>query len=93
MDVVLGTPHGAELMDAGLSIASDIATAGEAGFQAQFAAWIGQRPTPPELGTPDQIAQTVMAALKGIKTTSRSLAEYRAAQARLAAVFGRALAV
>ncbi len=93
MDVVLGTPHGAELMDAGLSIACDIAIEGEAGFQAQLASWIDQRTTPPDLGTPEQIAQTLMAALKGIKQSSKTLDEYRAAQERLAAVFGRALSV
>lgn len=93
MDVVLGTPHGAELMDAGFSIAGDIAAEGEAMVQAQLASWIGRRPTPPDLGTPDQIAETLMAALKGIKSTSRNLPDYRAAQARLAVVFGRALRV
>jgi len=91
MEVVLGTPHGPELMDAGFSIAGDIATEGEARVQAQLAAWIARRPTPPDLGTPDQIAETLMAALKGIKATSKTLSDYRAAQGRLAAVFGRAL--
>lgn len=91
MAVVLGTPHGAELMDAGFSIACDIATEGEAALRAQFADWIGRRPTPPGLGSPDQIARTLMAALKGIKSASPNLDEYRAAQDHLAAVFGRAL--
>jgi AcrR family transcriptional regulator len=91
MDVVLGTPHGAELMDAGFSIAGDIAAQGEAVFQAQLTRWIAQCPTPPDLGTAEQIAETVMAALKGVKASSRTLADYRAGQARLAAMFGRAL--
>lgn len=93
MDVVLGTPHGAELMDAGFSIACDIAAEGEAGFQAKLADWFRRRGTPAVLGTPEEVAQTLMSALKGIKSSAGSLAEYRAAQLRLAAVFGRALAV
>ena len=91
MDVVLGTPHGAELMDAGFSIAGDIAAIGEAALQAKLATWIGQRPTAPDLGSPDEIAQTLMAALKGIKSASTTPSDYRAAQMRLAAAFGRAL--
>ncbi len=93
MEVVLGTPHGAELMDAGFAIGGDIAAEGEAAMQAQLARWIGTRPTPPDLGSPDQIAHIVMAALKGLKAASASIADYRAGQARLAAVFGRSLAV
>ena len=91
MEVVLGTPHGAELMDAGFSIAADIAADGEAQVQAQLTRWIAQRPSQPDLGTPADIAATLMAALKGVKSSSRSLADYRAGQARLAQVFGRAL--
>lgn len=91
MDVVLGTPHGAELMDAGFSIAADIAEVGEAALQARLAAWIGRHRTPPDLGAPDDIARTLMAALKGIKSGATGLDDYRAAQNRLAAIFGRAL--
>lgn len=91
MDVVLGTPHGAELMDAGVSIAGDIAAEGEAAFQAQLAAWLARLPLPPDLGPAPDIAETLMAALKGIKASTRDLSDYRTAQARLAAVFGRAL--
>ncbi len=91
MEVVLGTPHGAELMDAGYSIAADIAAEGEAQTEMLLAEWMARRPECPDLGTPTEIAATVMAALRGIKSASRSLADYRAAQARLALVFGRAL--
>lgn len=91
MDVVLGTPHGAELMDAGFSIAGDIAAEGEAALQALLADWIGRQAAPADLGTPADIARTLMAALKGIKSGSTDLAGYRAAQDRLAAIFGRAL--
>jgi len=90
MDVVLGTPHGAELMDAGFSIAADIAAEGEAQIEAQIAAWIARLP-PSDLGAPADIAATLMAALKGVKSSCRDLAQYRAAQTRLARVFGRAL--
>ena len=91
MDVVLGTPHGAELMDAGTSIAGDIAAEGEAAVRAQLSEWIAGRSVPPGLGTPDDIAAALIAAVKGLKSGSPTLAEYRAAQATLASVFGRAL--
>lgn len=91
MDAVLGTPHGSELMDAGFSIAGDIAAEGEAQFLAQLTAWLARRSLPPDLGDARQLATTLMASLKGIKSSSRNLAEYRAAQSSLARVFGRAL--
>ncbi|MGL6210530.1 MAG: TetR/AcrR family transcriptional regulator, partial [Paracoccaceae bacterium] len=80
MDVVLGTPHGPELMDAGFSIAGDVAAEGEAAIEGHLASWIARLRREPDLGTPVEIAQTLMAALKGIKSSSSNLTDYRAAQ-------------
>jgi len=91
MQVVLGTPHGSELMDAGTAISADIVAAGEARMQALFADWMAQNGVAQDLGTPATIAAALMLALKGLKTGAASLADYRAGQHQLARVFGRAL--
>lgn len=92
MEVVLGSPHGSELLDAGFAISSDLAAAGEAQLEALLAEWITQHGGAEDLGPATEVAATMMAALKGLKLSARSLAEYRAAQARLARMFARALA-
>lgn len=92
MEAVLTTAHGEELMDAGFSVTGDLAAAGEAQMVAAFAAWLAQRGVPDGVGTPAEVAQAIMAAVKGLKTSVRSLEEYRAGQARLARLFARALA-
>lgn len=92
MEAVLTTPHGEELMDAGFSVTGDLAAAGEARLVAALAVWLGQRPLPEGIGTAQDVAQAIMAALKGLKTSVRTLDDYRAGQARLARLFARALA-
>ncbi len=92
MEAVLTTPHGEELMDAGFSVTGDLAAAGEAEIVGAFADWLARRSLPDGVGTPAEVAQSIMAAVKGLKTTARSLQEYRAGQARLARLFARALA-
>lgn len=92
MEAVLTTAHGEELMDAGFSVTGDLAAAGEAQMVAAFAAWLARRGVPDGVGTPAEVAQAIMAAVKGLKTSVRSLEEYRAGQARLARLFARALA-
>ena len=67
-------------MDAGISIACAIASAGDAAMRAQPAARIARRPTPPDPGTPDRIADTLVAALRGIRSGNVRLADDRAAQ-------------
>jgi len=91
MDVVLGTTHGAELMDAGFAISGDIAREGEARLTGVLADWLQSRGVPEDIGQPDAIAASMMAALKGLKASVRSLGEYRAGQAQLARLFGRAI--
>jgi AcrR family transcriptional regulator len=91
MDVVIGTAHGHELLDAGIAITGDLALAWETRVAALMADWFRKRGGSPDLGSPEDVAQTLMAALKGLKTTSRNLDGHRAAQARLAAIFVRAL--
>lgn len=91
MEAVLSTPHGEELLDAGFSVTGDLAAAGEARMVAALAKWLAARPLPDGIGTASEVAQAIMAALKGLKTSVRTMAEYRAGQARLARLFARAL--
>ncbi|HMO07825.1 MAG TPA: helix-turn-helix domain-containing protein [Paracoccaceae bacterium] len=92
MDVVLGTPHGRELLDAGFAVSADLAQTAEARMARALADWIEGRGGTAALGDPEAAAATVIAALKGLKTSAASLADYRAGQAVLARMLARALA-
>jgi AcrR family transcriptional regulator len=91
MDIIFGTPHGRELLDAGISVSGTIAEQGEARLAGILAAYFGQYKLAPGAGTPAELAGTLMAALKGLKLTAADLAGYRAGQSRLAALFAMAL--
>ncbi len=91
MEVVLTTPHGAELLDAGFEVAADIVRDGEARIAALLADWLAARGIPDGLGTPDSIAAAILQSLKAVKTECRTLERYRAGQEQLSRLFGRAL--
>ena len=91
MEVVLSTPHGAELMDAGFALTRDLAVEGEARMAMVLANWLAARGVPADLGPADAVARTIMAALKGLKSTVTSLDELRQGEARLARLIARAL--
>jgi AcrR family transcriptional regulator len=91
MEAVLATPHGGELLEAGYAVSGDIAEAGEGAMARAFADWFAQHRLAPGLGTPAEVTATMKAALKGLKSSSRSLAEYRAGQERLARLMALAI--
>lgn len=91
MEAVLSTPHGEELMDAGFAVTGDLAAAGEARMVQVLGAWLARRGLPQGLGSGVEVAQAIMSAVKGLKLSARGLDDYRAGQARLAALFARAL--
>jgi AcrR family transcriptional regulator len=91
MEAVLTTPHGEELMDAGFSVTGDLAAAGEARMVEVLGDWLARRTIPPGLGTARDVGGTIITSVKGLKTSVRGMEEYRAGQARLAALFARAL--
>jgi AcrR family transcriptional regulator len=91
MEVVLGTPHGAELLDAGFQVSGDIAHAGEARMVEILTDWLTHQQVPPALGTPRALAETVTAALSGLKSSSPDLAGYRARQGQLARLIAAAI--
>jgi AcrR family transcriptional regulator len=91
MEAVLGTPHGRELLDAGFNLSAEIAEAGEARMATELARFFARFHLAPGVGTPEEMAETLKAALKGLKVSATSLPEYRAAQTRLAQLFAMAL--
>lgn len=90
MDVVLGTPHGRELLDAGFSLAAEAAGRAEERMADLLARWIARQGSE-EAGDPALVGTTVMAALKGLKTSARTLEDYRSGQRTLAWLVARAV--
>jgi AcrR family transcriptional regulator len=91
MHMVLTTPHGHELLEAGFAVTADIAVEGEACFAALLADWLVTLPLPPDAGSAAEVAASIMVALKGLKTSAGTLPEYLTGQASLARLFARAL--
>ena len=91
MEVVLGTPHGAEMLEAGHMISADLVIAGEARIHKLLEDWFTAQALPPALGTAHALAATVLSALKGLKQTAKTPESYRASQAQLAQVLALAL--
>ncbi|MGQ0564872.1 MAG: TetR/AcrR family transcriptional regulator [Gemmobacter sp.] len=91
MDVVLGTPHGRELLDAGHALAAELAMQAETRMTTLLADWLERRGAARRLGDPTLTASTVVAALKGLKTSARTLPDYRAGQSALARMLALAL--
>jgi AcrR family transcriptional regulator len=91
MHVVLATPHGPELLEAGFALTSDIAAQGEARFTAALTDWLERLPLPSDIGPASTVAASLMNALKGLKTNAQSLQDYTEGQANLARIFARAL--
>lgn len=92
MDVVLTTPHGAELMDAGVSASPDLVKTAGAKTAAVLCRWLDARGLPPSLAPAQTLAETIVAALMGLKSTATSIETLRAGEAQLARLVARALA-
>jgi AcrR family transcriptional regulator len=91
MEAVLGTPHGRELLDAGVNLSAEISEAGEARMAKALAVFFARHRLAPGVGTPEEMAETLKAALKGLKLSATDMIGYRASQARLARLFAMAL--
>lgn len=91
MDVVLSTPHGDELLDAGLSITRDLVDLAEAEKARMLALWLTTLPMAGGIGTPDQVARTIITAAMGLKFPGQTLSGYRLGQRQLASLFARAI--
>ena len=92
MESVLSTPHAREVVEAGLSATRHIVAEAEATMRELLAQWLARRGVPASLGTPDDVAASIVSALHGLKATSTDYATYREGQHRLARIFALALA-
>ncbi len=94
---MLTSPHADEILSAAPPHGSGELAAGHARLAGHLARWIAEGVAEGRLtlagleATPEEMAATIMATKAGIKSFSRDLASYRAAEARIAAVFGKAM--
>lgn len=91
MEAVLTTPHGEELMDAGFKVTGDLVAGFEVRMATALADWLRLRALPAGIGTPEEVAVSILTAVKGLKTSVRSMEAYRAGQSRLARLFALAI--
>lgn len=91
MEVVLGTPHGRELLEVGFTLSADLAEEGEARMAAVLTRFLKRHRIAPGVGTAEELSDMLKAALKGLKLSATSLTDYRAGQTRLAALFAMSL--
>lgn len=84
MEIVLGTPHGRELLEAGFAVAGEVAQEAENQMHAAVLDWLKGFEIDPALGSAEDLAATVQAGLKGLKASARTLAEYQTGQRILA---------
>jgi AcrR family transcriptional regulator len=95
MEAMLTSPHGMELLDTGIATAGDIKAAGEARLAGLYAAWLRRLAKADRvklIDTPEQVAGTIIVALKGIKTDGPDFATVRARVAVLSQLIGQGLA-
>jgi AcrR family transcriptional regulator len=95
MEAMLSSPHGIELLDTGSTNAADIIETGEARLTGIYADWLRDRAEQGQVtlsGSPDEVAATITAALKGIKHTARDFADYTGKVRQLGLLFGAGLA-
>lgn len=97
VEAMLNSPHADEILSANTPFTQPAVEAAYARITSHLADWIRQGVTEGRMtlvglnGTADEIARTVMASKFGIKAFATDFADYRAAQSRVAAVFGKAL--
>lgn len=91
MDVVLGTPHGSELLDAGMILTRDLADQAEARKIGMLACWLAALPMAEGIGSPEAVARTIMVSAMGLKFPGQTLDGYRQGQRQLARLFARAI--
>lgn len=92
MEAVLTSPHGSELLDAGISLSKDLAEEAQARKIALLARWLTALPMAEGIGTPEAVARTIIASAMGLKFPGQTLDGYRQGQRHLARLFARAIA-
>ncbi|MFW8636816.1 TetR/AcrR family transcriptional regulator [Cribrihabitans pelagius] len=94
MEAMLSSPHGLELFEAGMSVAAEEISAGEAGLRDLYARWLEEEARAGRAvlsGPAEEIAAAFCAAMKGVKHTAAGFAAYRSGVRQLARLFGAGL--
>ncbi|MDU9002614.1 TetR/AcrR family transcriptional regulator [Sedimentitalea todarodis] len=94
VEALLASPHGMELLDTGERTAADIKQTGEDRLRVLYADWLKQQAEHGRIDlpdTPEQVADVILVALKGLKTTVSSVPQLRARLAAFASLIGRGL--
>ena len=95
----MNSPHGAGFIDAKTLVSAEIVRTGEARLTGVYADWLRREAVAGRVslaafgGDADALAATMLAALNGMKAGVVNFSGYAAAVGRLAALFGRGLAV
>lgn len=92
MDVVFGTPHGGELLDAGMTVSCDLHQKAEAEKIRLLTRWLTSLSLPADIGPPEAVARTIMSSAMGLKFPGQTLEGYRQGQKNLARLIARAIA-
>lgn len=93
-EAMMASPHGMELLDAGVSVAADIVEIGEGQLRDVYANWLSgmEKSGLITLEEPPQdVAKAFCAALKGVKMTAPDYATYAKTIQVLARMFGAGL--
>lgn len=94
LEAMYNSPHGEELIDVNTHAGADIVQQGEARIAGILANWLQAEADAGRIALPDEpeaLAQTMIAALAGIKNPDAGIDAFRAASARLATLLGRGL--
>lgn len=97
MEVILQSPHGAELLDPANANCTDLVRSGEESLASLFTDWLARAETEglvdlASFGTAADTARTMLAAAAGLKSPGTTPAQFYAASDRLASLFARGLA-
>ncbi|MBB97199.1 MAG: TetR family transcriptional regulator [Rhodobacteraceae bacterium] len=94
-EVMLGSPHGMELLESSTGVAMDIVEAGEARLSDIYADWLVDEMAAGRIDlqkSPEHVATTLMAALKGLKKQGMDPESYQARMETLAIMVATGLA-
>lgn len=97
VEAMMNSPHADEILSADLPFSQTGVQEAQARITGHIADWISQGVTDGRLSlqgldaSAEEVAATLMAAKLGLKASAADFAAYRAAQARVAAIFGKAL--
>lgn len=92
VEAILNKPHARELVEDGLAATSQIVAEAESRISGLLAGWLARQGVPASIGTPEEVATSMVSALHGLKATGTDFTSYREGQRRLAKIFALALA-